>query len=253
MRPYKGFSNILMRLSDSNSNYHSMQVYANKRKGRMNFTVSYTLAKVLTDASGNGDNPEGYQDRHYNYGPASFDRHHAFVTTYSYQIPFFQGSNGFTSNPVVKGVFAGWQLSGITRYQTGAPLTVTANTSIGSRRADYLGGEVLAADPGPNGWLNAAAFASAPDTRRGNSSVGIARGPDLYLWDFSIRKNFSMAAVHEGLRLQFQADMFNAFNRVNLKNSANQHGECFLEHGWDRRAAAQYSVCAQAQLLVKRQ
>jgi len=218
MRDFKGYSTITQRMSDSNSNYHSMQVYANKRKGAFTYTISYTLAKVLTDSSGNGDNPEGYQDRHYNYGPASFDRHHAFVTTYSYQVPYFKGSNAFTSNPVVNGVFGGWQLSGITRYQTGAPLTVTANTSIGSRRADYLGGPVLLDSPGPNGWLNPAAFASAPDTRRGNSSVGIARGPGLYLWDFSIRKNFSLAKAHEGMRLQFQADMFNAWNWANFRN-----------------------------------
>jgi hypothetical protein len=228
LRPYKGYSNINMRLSDSNSNYHSMQVYLNKRKGRFTYTVSYTLAKVLTDTSGNGDNPEGYLDRHYNYGPASFDRHHAFVTTYSYQVPFLKGGSSFASNPVVKGIFSGWQLSGITRFQTGAPLTVTANTSTTNRRADYLGGSVLLGNPGPNGWLNPAAFAAAPDDRRGNSSVGIARGPGLYLWDFSIRKNFSMSALREGMRLQFQADMFNAWNWANFKNpQANMSNASF--------------------------
>ena len=36
-------------------------------------------------------------------------------------------------------VLGGWEISGIARPQSGAPLTVTANTTIGSRRADLVG------------------------------------------------------------------------------------------------------------------
>ncbi len=219
LRPFKGYSNINQRISDSNSNYHAMQAYLNKRKGAVTFTFSYTWSKVLTDSSSNTDagGVEGWRDRSFNYGPASFDRSHALVATYSYQVPSFGRSNAFTSSPVVRAVLGGWQLNGITRFQTGAPLTVTASTSTGTRRADYLGGEVLAEEPGPNGWLNPAAFAAAPDDRRGNSGVGMARGPDLYLWDFSIRRTIRLGALREGMRLQIQADLFNAFNRVNFK------------------------------------
>src|SRR5262249_38410617 len=98
---------------------------------------------------------------------------------------------------------------------SGQYLTVTGNTSIGTRRADYLGGSVLLPNPGPDGWINPAAFAPAPDGRRGNSGVGIVQGPSLKLWDFSMRKQFRLT---ERFRLRFQADMFNAFNRANFKN-----------------------------------
>lgn len=73
---------------------------------------------------------------------------------------------------------------------------------------------MLLPNPGPDGWINPAAFARAPDTRRGTSGVGIVTGPNLQLWDFSMRKQFS---ITERVKLRFQADMFNAFNRANFK------------------------------------
>jgi hypothetical protein len=213
MRPFMGFSNIRQRMSDSTSNYHSLQAYAARRVGRLMLTTSYTFSKVLTDSSGNGDNPENPYNRHYNYGPASFDRSHILVVTYTYRIPMFK----FT-NRILKKAWYGWEFSGITRGQTGAPLTITANTSIGGRRADYIGGPVLvdAALRGPNSYLRKAAFAAAPNDRLGNEGAGIARGPGLYLWDFSLRKSFGFGK-RESKRIQFQADGFNIMNRANFR------------------------------------
>jgi hypothetical protein len=64
-------------------------------------------------------------------------------------------------------------------------------------------------------WFNKAAFASAPNDRRGTAGVGIIQGPGRYLWDISLRKRLS---VGEKVKLQFQADFFNAFNQLNLNN-----------------------------------
>ena len=69
--------------SDSTSNYHALQVYVNKRKGNIFFTAGYTYSKAMGDASGQGDNPENCQKRHYNWGLLSFDRRHALVATYA--------------------------------------------------------------------------------------------------------------------------------------------------------------------------
>ena len=91
LRPYKGFSEIRMRMSDADSEYNSLQLYATKRRGQFQFTVSYTLGKVTTNASGNGDNdaPEAAGDLEYTRGPASFDRRHALVNTFTYRPPFW--------------------------------------------------------------------------------------------------------------------------------------------------------------------
>ena len=212
LRPYKGFTNINFRLSDANSNYNGMQLYAAKRKGDLELTGSYTWSKALTDTSGNGDGLDVGEDpfnRHFNYGPATFDRRHIFVATYDYHVPFLRDMKG-----VGGAVLSGWEISGITRFQSGQYFTVTANTAIGARRADYVGGSVLLPNPGPDGWINPAAFAAAPAGRRGNSGVGIVKGPSLQTWDFSLRKQFSLT---ERFRLRFQADMFNAFNRANFR------------------------------------
>ena len=212
LRPFKGFTQILYRMSDANSNYNALQLYAAKRKGNLELTASYTWSKALTDTSGNGDGVDVGEDpfnRHSNYGLASFDRRQIFVTTYDYRLPFFNKMKG-----VGGAVLSGWEVSGITRYQSGAYFTVTANTAIGTRRADYVGGPVLLASPGPNGWINPAAFVPAPATRRGNSGVGNVQGPNLQTWDFSMRKQFN---ITERFNLRFQADMFNAFNRANFR------------------------------------
>ena len=39
-------------------------------------------------------------------------------------------------------MLGGWEISGNTRFQSGRYLTVTGDTSIGNRRADYIGGDV---------------------------------------------------------------------------------------------------------------
>jgi hypothetical protein len=213
LRPYKGFQQILFRLSDANSNYNALQLYVAKRKGNLELTGSYTWSKALTDTSGNGDNVDVGEDpfnRHSNYGLATFDRRHIFVTTYDYNLPFFSNMKGIGG-----AVLSGWEVSGITRYQSGAYFTVTGNTpNIGTRRADYLGGPVLLPNPGPNGWINPAAFTFAPATRRGTSGVGNVEGPNLQTWDFSLRKQFK---ISERFNVRFQADMFNAFNRANFR------------------------------------
>ncbi len=189
LRPFKGYSQIRMRLSDSTSNYNALQLYAAKRKGDLTMTVSYTWSKVLADTSGNGDNILNGDDpfvRQFNYGPANFDRRQIFVTTYTYRMPFFRKSNAILQNTL-----GGWELSGITRFQTGALLTPTGNSSIGGRRADTTGQEI----DGPqtlDEWFNTGAFANPPNDRRGLAGVGIIEGPGRHLWDISLRKRFAL-------------------------------------------------------------
>ena len=214
LRPYKGFTAIRMRMSDATSNYHGMQLYAAKRKGDLLMTASYTWSKVLTDSSGFNDNPEDPFNRKFNYGPATFDRRHIFVATYTYTPKFFSRASG-----LVKALLDGYEISGITRAQTGPFVTVTAtgNSVFGNRRADCLGGDGLFLDGvrGPNAWADRSKFSIAPDTRRGTCGAGTLAAPGSQTWDFSLRRRFSLT---EKFRLQVQADIFNAFNRANFRD-----------------------------------
>ena len=58
-------------------------------------------------------------------------------------------------------------------------------------------------------------FAPPPEGRHGNAGVGIIEGPGRHQLNLSARKLF---AVTEGVRMQFQADFFNAFNQTNLND-----------------------------------
>lgn len=220
LRPFKGFSAINMALSDTTSNYNALQLYATKRKGSVRWTASYTWSKALSNTPGGQfDNPEDPFNTRFNYGPTSFDRRHILVLTYTYSLPQLKGSHG-----IIRGVAGGWEVSGITRWQTGQYLTVTGNSSIGGRRADYIGGEIEG-DKTIQRWFNTAAFANPPDDRRGTAGVGMVEGPGRYLWDLSLRKRFFLT---EKINLQFQGDFFNAFNQVNLNNpNTNRNDAAF--------------------------
>ncbi len=214
LRRYKGFSNINQRRSDANSYYYAMQLYAAKRKGDLLATVSYTWSKVLTDANVLTEAAEeGFINRKFNFGPATFDRRHIFVATYTYALPFFKRSNGF-----VRALLDGYEISGITRLQAGRPYTITGSSLTGmvntTRRADVNGGVDLYLRDNRQ-WLNPAAFAAAPGNRLGNSGVGIVTGPVLAVNDFSIRKRFRFGEKRD---LRLQGDIFNAFNRNNFSN-----------------------------------
>jgi hypothetical protein len=213
MVPYKGYSTIDEYMSDSNSNYNALQMHLTKRKGNMVFTVNYTWSKALADTSGNyNSTPDAveYDNRHYSYGPTNYDRRHLFVSTYTYRMPFLRGHKG-----IVGAALAGWELSGIVRFQTGAYLTPTGSATGVTRRSSYNGQDVTIDNPGPSKWFNTAAFTNAPVNALGNAGVGVIEGPDWVQCDVSLRKVFK---IREGWTLRVTADAINAPNHTNFDN-----------------------------------
>lgn len=206
--PYLGYSSINEFQSDSTSNYNALQAYASKRVGSILATASYTWSKALGDSSGEGDNVEDWQNRHFNYGPTSFDRRHIFSATFVWQLPGLRQRNA-----LIRGAIGGWQLSGVIRAQSGQYYSVTGNTATGTRRANYVGGTIALANPTPQRWFNTQAFAAAPTGSFGTSGTGIVEGPGLQSYDLSLAKHF---AFSERIDLKFQGDFFNAFNIVNF-------------------------------------
>jgi hypothetical protein len=217
IRPYHGYSNIRMYLTDANGNYNSLQTFFSKRRGDLILTTSFTWGKALAEASADGDNPDGglgaSLPRSFYYGPTSYDRRYIFVQTYTYRIPLFRHS----SVQFLKKSLGGWELSGITRAQSGGYSTIQGNVTGVTRRADYIGGTVeLPSDQrGPDHWFNTAAFAAEPASRLGTAGSNTVQGPGLYIWDVSVRKQFS---IHERFKFQFRADSFNIMNHVNFRS-----------------------------------
>jgi hypothetical protein len=208
LRPYPGYSSILQYNSDSTMNYHALQAYVSKRAGNLFMTASYTFSKSLGDSNAEGDNPEDYLNRHFNYGPTSFDRRHVFIMTYVWSLPRLQ-----SWNPALRQVLGSWMLNGIVRLQSGQYYSITGSTAEGTRRADYIGGALYPSRQGPNGWFNTADFTAAPVGRLGDSGTGMVEGPPLRVFNLSLAKNFH---YKERVNLKFQTDFFNAFNIANF-------------------------------------
>jgi hypothetical protein len=218
LRPYQGYSDITQRRSDAFSDYNSLQLYLNKRRGALTYSINYTLSKVTGIGSGNGDNlldDEGWRptdgfDRAFFVGPLSFDRRHVLVV-----IPTYTPALWRDRRDLIGQVLGGWQIGGKIRWQSGQYLTASANTLIGVRRADYTGAEIDLDDRSERRWFNTDAFVAAPVDRRGNARVGQIQGPHWRQVDVSLKKMFRFTRK---ANLEVRAEVFNVFNTVNFNN-----------------------------------
>jgi Carboxypeptidase regulatory-like domain len=157
----------------------------------------------------------------FNYGKLSFDATHIVAGSFTVESPWGKSMTG-----VQGAAIKGWSLSAIMHFQTGAPLTATASQAVGfngsniGRRASIVAGQSIGfsgtcLNSKAKCWVNPNAFALESSLGAGQAPIGDIIGPNFYQWDLSLRKTFNL---REGMRLLFQADAFNAFNRTNWNN-----------------------------------
>jgi hypothetical protein len=212
IRPYVGYSVIQQFESRANSNYHSLQLHMTRRAGRVMFTAGYTFSKALGTASSDTTNNFNAFNPSLLYGPLSFDATHVFVGTAIINLPALANRSSWLKTPL-----GGWQLSAVIHAQTGFPLSITGNSPIvGGRLASYVGGSALLPNPGPNGWINPAAFAAAQQGSWGTSGAGNVRGPGMQMYNLSLTKFFLLSEKHN-VNLRFRGEFINAFNNVNFQ------------------------------------
>jgi hypothetical protein len=126
--------------------------------------------------------------------------------------------------PIANGILGDWQLNGIVSLLSGVPVDLTSNTntaglaSVTQRPFIVPGQPIYLHGSDPRFYLNPAAFAVPSPGQFGNVGRGVVRAPGLENVDFSINKNWR---VRERYGVQFRAEMFNAFNHVNLINVDN--------------------------------
>lgn len=223
-RPYPGYASIAYREFAGTSNYHSMQVQANRRFAQgLQFGFSWTWSKLMNFAEGNFSEVAVYAPlRAWNYGKGSFDRTHNVNINYTWDIP---GASSVWNSAFARHVLDGWQLSGITTFMSGAPLGVSLATT---DNADIAGGgdgvrTVMLANPVlPKGeqtferFLNTDAFGRPERGTFGNAPKDVIRGPGINNFDISMLKNIAMP--FEGHRLQFRTEFYNAFNHTQFSD-----------------------------------
>lgn len=222
VRPFLGYDAINQFKTIFNSNYHSVQVNAQKRfRGNSLIAVNYTFSHGLTTAQSDFRTPQNTYDVRAEYGPAQFDRRHNFNANFVYELPWYADQKGLAGH-----LLGGWEFSGIVYAYSGLPQTITASrdpAGLGVRDANsFAGGRPdMVSDPNAgaphtvNQWFNTSAFALVPTgvNRPGNAPRGAVKGPGTQRWDLSLFKNIQ---IYESMKMQFRAEAINVFNQTNF-------------------------------------
>lgn len=242
------------------ASYNALQAKVERRfRNGLNLLAAYTFSKTLTNAdssfptfSGFNSNVFGAQNP-YNLKAEKAvsyqDVPHAFVLSYLYELPVGPGKK-FLNHGVASKIAGGWQVGGVHRYQSGAPVMINAFATTlqtftsGSFRFSQVPGVPLISpnashfDPfgansgctshpdgtftpnSSNNFFNCAAIIdpNAPDlvAQRGYTFGNLPlffsgiRSPSYVNEDFSIIKR---TAIAEGQAITFKMDIPNAFNR----------------------------------------
>jgi hypothetical protein len=209
LRPYQGFGSISWEEDTGRSWYNSLQVSFQKRFSHgLQFQGAYTWSKSEDLGSSFGATPQNGYDWRAEKGLSSFDRPQLLTFNYIYDLPFFHNAQ-----PLVKGVAADWEISGITTFESGDISTPTMGIGGGglATRPNIVG-PVNSGPRATEEWFNTAAFEMPAVGFFGNAGRDTIRNPGLNQWNFALMKKFTL---HEDLKLQFRFESFNLFNHAN--------------------------------------
>jgi hypothetical protein len=228
LRPYRGYRSITMLQPRYNANYHSLQLYVQRRfGGSSQLSGAYTWSKNLTDSQNDRSNaPQNTFDIPSEKSRATLDRRHVLTMNYIYELPFYKSQEGFTGK-----LLGGWQASGIVTYNTGLPFTITTASfdaaGLGNNPAAIAGNRPnLLCDPNANAphtlqqWFNTGCLQANPAVGTlvanvpGTAGRGIIQGPSTARIDFTMTKNIRF---NETMRLQLRGEAFNVFNHTNFR------------------------------------
>jgi len=235
LRPYPQYFNLSNAANTAaGSNYNALQTKVEKR-----FAQGGTLLATYTWARdfGTADTQTGFQEavqpgevQDWNnlqaeYATLSYNVPHRFVGAYVLDLPVGKGKRFLGSQGgIVDKVVSGWGVDGITTYALGFPLIFTAQPTFisqqfgaGTPRPNVTAGCNKTA-PGnavarQHGWFNTSCFTQPSnygfgDERRTDPSL---RTQGIANWDAAL---FKSTAITEQVSLQFRAEAFNLFNRV---------------------------------------
>lgn len=222
-RPYLGYGVITQLETSAKSRYNGLLSSFNYRLARgFTVTLAYTFSKTLTDSTNDRDpidDPQNPFDLRQEYAEARTSRPHIFSASYVYELPFFRKSE----NSLVRLLLGGYQVSGITQIESGAPIArVTVADTLGNLRGlypNYTGD--------PNGGLagtidsvtglpfifDPTAFAPAPNGEFGNSRRAFGRLPGRNQTNLALSKQFYFNKERT-IYLQLRAESFNLFNHT---------------------------------------
>jgi hypothetical protein len=216
------FGNDSYFITGGYSSYNSFQVNWKHTSRRSQLLVGYTFSKSLDNSSGYGEQYNPINPR-LSRGLSAFDTPNNFVASYAYTLPFdkLDGPKKLTN---------GWQISGITRFSTGLPVTIIETDDRSLLGTSFGGPIVLPVDTpnlvGPVQFLNPrktgsyfSTSAFGPDVlgQEGTANRRFFHGPGINNWDFAVLKNTQLT---ERFNLEFRAELFNIFNHAQFVTPA---------------------------------
>jgi hypothetical protein len=215
------FGNDDYDASIGNSSFNALEVTLRYATPNLSFLLGYTWSKTIDQASSISDpgNPYSFAATR---ALSAFDIPQNFVASYQYKLPFerFFGH--------IKGLTGGWEFSGITRLNSGFPVTLHSdgdNSLMGSNPngvnnysldlPDYNGLPLNLNGNPRNGqpYFNIAAFTLNALGTPGNASRRSFIGPGEINFDLALLKTLKFT---ESKSLQFRIEAFNAFNHANF-------------------------------------
>ena len=251
-RPYPGLGRVLSLQNVANSSYHALQSTIRHSSGPLTLGFAYSYSHSLDDAS---DRSEPFLVNSYdlreNKASSSFDERHLATLSYVYQLPLKDFPRRFSdwanekpkddSRPkstccstLVNELAEGWELSGVTLFQSGIPFTVinsAGNTGISlTDNAGVSSGLGLAASypdvikgqpsPGNNSQSfgpligNPSQFVAPRGLTFGDAGRNFLNNPHRLNFDLALLKHFK---IRESGQLEFRAEAFNIFNHTQFR------------------------------------
>ena len=220
----------------ASSIYHALQANVTKRMSSgLTFQAAYTWAHALDNSSdpltpslGNQEFPRNSLNLAAERGNSDFDVRQRVVLNYSWTLPLGRGHAHLAEGTAGK-ILGGWEVAGITTFSGGLPydiFTVTDTAHTGQpQRPDFnpAGTPAPVSNPrtqtGPNlGTIDNPFFPDAPFGSAGNVGRNHYRGPGVNNWDMVLQRTLSLT---ERVKLQFRAESYNLFNRVQFSQPGN--------------------------------
>jgi hypothetical protein len=228
--PYPSLSSTMINcVHAAISTYNAGYIRVERRlSGGLSFISAYTWAKTMSNYSNKNDTgnfwPQNSYDPKANYGLAAFDARQRFSTGYVWQLPVGRDRQwGGGMNKLADLAVGGWQVSGITVFQTGNPLfpldaSDQSNTGMFTGIRPNQVAPVHYLDIRKTGMrFDPSAFQYQAFGTFGNAPNGALTAPGFNNWDIGIDKRFR---VTERASVQFRTEMFNAFNHAQFVKSS---------------------------------
>ena len=236
------FDRIFFPLPDVNSNYNAMLLRVTRHYARgLQGEAVYRWSKSIdTSSFGRGTQQDFPIDQQLMRGPSDFDVRHNLVASVLWELPFFRGRSDALGK-----ILGGFQINGILDIHSGFPFTPivfapdisdpNGDGILPDRPTQFFGGQIT--NPSNQDFINGVfgnrgpaifgVFADCNDFPRRcfNSMVrgapGIGRnsfrGPRYRSIDLSLVKQTGLPGfIGERANLELRANIFNAFNLLNL-------------------------------------